>query len=195
MTQSDVASHMQDIVYPATRQAVSVLGEAGLRALHLGSPAFDPWRDEDIHPYCDLDLLLQDADLPAFRQTMEAAGYRLIMDDPHTDTCSEAPAAVVEKMLTRPNDPHLGYSRQTMYPVDLWVTFGTTWRHGFLQLVDLRGWFDPGESETITVLGDTPIERAPLWGLVLWHAAARPRRGASAPVPWTFRDQTQTYRD
>jgi hypothetical protein len=44
MSQAGVAEHMQTVKYPAARAAIALLKDAGLRVLHVGSPAFDPWR-------------------------------------------------------------------------------------------------------------------------------------------------------
>ena len=115
MSQAGVAEHMQTVKYPAARAAIALLKDAGLRVLHVGSPAFDPWRPAGVYYFDDLDLLIRDADLAAFRATMEGAGYRFILDDPHTQTASEAPPDLVEKLLSRPNDPHIGYAPEVKF--------------------------------------------------------------------------------
>ena len=42
MSQTEVAEHMQTVKYPAARAVIGLLKDAGLRALHVGSLAFDP---------------------------------------------------------------------------------------------------------------------------------------------------------
>jgi hypothetical protein len=44
MSQAGVAEHVQTVKYPAARAAIPLLKDAGVRVLHVGSPAFDPWR-------------------------------------------------------------------------------------------------------------------------------------------------------
>jgi hypothetical protein len=171
MNQQQVADHMGTVKYPAAREVIEVLKRADLRVLHVGSPAWDPWRPAGVYYFDDLDLLIRDADLAAFRTAIESAGYRLILDDPEAMEASEAPGDLVDEMLLRPTGPYVCYSREVKWPSDLWISFRTTRRHGRLILVDLEDWFAAGEGDTVTVMKDTQIERAPIWGLLLWQAS------------------------
>jgi len=168
----DPVGHMTKIRYPLARKVIGVLKSAGVRALHVGSPVFDPWRPPGVYFFGDLDLLIQESDLAAFRNAMEGAGYRFVMDNPHEMASTIAPDDVVERMLTTTAGPGADYADPAHLPaVWFWTSFQTTWRHGTLTLADLGHWFDPGESDVITVMGDTEIERPPIWGLLLWQAA------------------------
>lgn len=182
MNPQQIADHMENVKYPAARGVIKTLEDADLRVLHLGSPAWDPWRPAGVYYFDDLDLLIRDADLAAFRSAMESAGYRLILDNPETMAAKEAPSDLVEGMLLRPTGPYACYSREVKWPADLWISFRTTRRHGRLMLVDLEDWFAAGESDTVTVMKDTQIERAPIWGLLLWQASEVTNKAADCCV-------------
>jgi len=170
MRERDVADHMQTVKYPASRAFINMLREAGIRALHVDSLARDAWRAPDIHYFNDVEVMIRENDLPLFLQTMRSGGYRFILDDPQKATAVEAQPEVVSRMLTKPESPNISLSLDVKWPSDLWVNFHTTWRHGRIRFVDLQQWFDNEETETVTVMGDARIERAPIWGMLLWEA-------------------------
>lgn len=170
VTDPELVEHIETVKYPAARAVIKLLNKAGIRVLHVGSPAFDPWLPPGRYYFVDLDLLLRESDLVAFRDTMDSAGYRLVLDNDHTGETTEAPETVIRRMLSTPQSPDISYAREVRGPVSLWVSFHTSWRHSQLLFVDLDHWFEPGVSKTITVMGDTEIERPPAWAMLLWQA-------------------------
>ena len=38
---------------------------------------------------------------------MESAGYRLILDDPKNETASAASEVLIERLLNKPENPHM----------------------------------------------------------------------------------------
>jgi hypothetical protein len=158
---------MTQIKYPAARAVIGLLKNAGLRVIHYGSPANNDVKPEPGY-FDDLDLLLRAEDIDAFHSTMEGAGYRLILDNPHTGEATEpAPEWKAQHRYALGGSPAC-YSLEVKWPSDLWISFSTTWQHWPLDLVDLGHWFDV--AETVTVMGDTEVERAPLWARLLWNA-------------------------
>jgi hypothetical protein len=121
---------MLKIKYPLARQVIQLLKAAGIRALHVGSPVYDPWRPPGVYYFVDLDLLIQESDMPAFRKAMEAAGQRFVMDNPHDAAATLAPDDVTTRMLTTTSGPGASYADPVHLPdVWLWTNFETTWRH------------------------------------------------------------------
>jgi len=165
----DLEGHMTEVKWPATREVVNLLRDEGIRALHIGNPALDDMRSEEIRYYDDLDLLIQESDLGAFMQTMEAGGYRRILDDPHKGDASEPTTEQATRISMGPTRPDMSYARELKWPADLWVSWRSTWRHNILMLVDLGDWFE--RTETLTTAGGAEIERPPSWAMVACYAA------------------------
>jgi hypothetical protein len=191
----DLSGHMAQIKYPATREFVALLKDAGVRALHFEGPVLDDVLGGGVHYYNDVACFIGESDLERLHSSLLGAGYRAIRSHPDTATATDATADWVAPI----NGPYPPWSKEVKWPSDLWIGFGTTRRHWELVLVDLEQWFAPGVAETVTVLGDLVIERPPRWGLLLfcadrmamkamWHTAKQEHvellRRLAAGVDW-----------
>jgi hypothetical protein len=166
----DLVGHMTQIKYPATREFVSMLKDTGVRALHVEGPVLDDLLGGGMHYYNDVACVIRESDLARFWDAMRQAGYKAIWDHADTGTAVEASQEWMQQSYPPPiNGFGLGWSKEVKWPSDLWICFGTTWRHWELTLVDLEHWFGDGVAETVTVMGDVEIERPPSWGLLLFE--------------------------
>lgn len=95
MTQADIEWHMEHVKYPAAREVLALLKDAGLRVLSVGNLARDSYRPPGIYEFSDLTFLVRDSEFEAFHQAMLAGGYRFILENPHTHEASEPSAVLV----------------------------------------------------------------------------------------------------
>jgi len=163
---ADAIEYITTVKFPAARAAVKLLRDAGVRVIHYGSLGNNDVKPE-LRDFFDLDLIVRMEDLDLFSATLEGAGYRMLLDNPHTGTAVEATPEWQEHERYAFGGCSAGYALPTKPVPDLWIHFKTTWQHWPLVFVDLSHWFDA--AETVTVLGDTEIQRAPLWARLLWE--------------------------
>ncbi len=170
---------MREVKCEAARGVIEALN--AVEVLHVGGLAFDQWHRWGTRRADDLQLLIRDEQLRAFRDAMESAEYRLVEYNPSTGLVSDAPPDVVRRTLNRPTSPDVDYVHERYVgriaePELLWIRFHTTKRHGGLLLADLDNWFRGyGQLASVPVMEGphpaTEVKRPPLWAMLLWQAA------------------------